>query len=180
MNRRQFLATGALILSFSARAQKLPGSLEKEARLDSWIRIGADGSITVLTGKAELGQGIKTALIQVAAEELVVDPKRITLITADTGATPDEQYTAGSQSMQESGTAIRHAAAQVRAALTDLAAARLGVPAARLTAQDAAIRADDGRSVRYGELVAGQTLQLRAQPQSPLRRPAARPEATTQ
>ena len=68
MNRRQFLATGgALILSFSVRAQKLPGSLEKEARLDSWIRIAADGHITVFTGKAELGQGLKTALIQIAA-----------------------------------------------------------------------------------------------------------------
>ncbi len=67
MNRRQFLATGgALVVSFSLRAQpKLPGSLAKEPRLDSWIRIGADGAISVFTGKAELGQGIKTDLRRV-------------------------------------------------------------------------------------------------------------------
>ncbi len=85
--------------------------------LDSWIRIDADGAITVFTGKAELGQGIKTALIQVAAEELVVEPRAITLVTADTGRTPNEGYTAGSQSMPDSGTAILHAAAQARAIL---------------------------------------------------------------
>ena len=58
--------------------------------------------ITVFTGKAELGQGIKTALLQVAAEELAVDPRQIDLITADTARTPNEGYTAGSQSMQDS------------------------------------------------------------------------------
>ena len=75
--------------------------------LDSWIRIDADNRVTVFTGKCELGQGIKTALIQVAAEELVVEPRAITLVTADTARTPNEGYTAGSQSMQDSGTAIR-------------------------------------------------------------------------
>jgi CO/xanthine dehydrogenase Mo-binding subunit len=177
VNRRQFLASGgALVVSFSlAQAQtgKLPGSLAKEARLDAWIRIGADGRITVFTGKAELGQGIKTALIQVAAEELAVAPRSIELVTADTGRTPNEEYTAGSQSMSESGMAILHASAQVRGALIELAAARLGVTAARLTAQGGAVRADDGRSLGYGELVAGHALQLRAQPQSRLMDPAA-------
>jgi len=123
MNRRGFIARGgALVVSFSllprlagAQAGKLPGSLNNEPMLDAWIRVGADGYITVFTGKAELGQGIKTALIQIAAEELVVEPARIDLVTADTARTPDEQYTSGSQSMQESGTAILHAAAQTRA-----------------------------------------------------------------
>jgi nicotinate dehydrogenase subunit B len=102
MNRREFIATsGALVVSFSLHAQpKLPGSLAKEPLLDSWIRIGADGRITVFTGKVELGQGIKTALIQVAGEELAVEPGRIELVTADTALTPDEEYTAGSQAMQ--------------------------------------------------------------------------------
>ena len=90
--------------------------------LDAWIRIDADGTVTVFTGKAELGQGIKTALIQVAAEELDVDPGAIALVTADTARTPNEGYTAGSHSMQDSGTAILHAAAQVRAILIGLAA----------------------------------------------------------
>ena len=99
-------------------AAGLPGSLKTTPLLDSWIRIDADGGITVFTGKAELGQGIKTALIQVAAEELAVEPAAITLVTADTGRTPNEGYTAGSQSMQDSGTAILHAAAQVRGILS--------------------------------------------------------------
>jgi CO/xanthine dehydrogenase Mo-binding subunit len=136
--RRLLQCGGALVLSFTlwplVRAAEesqsqvtrpnqvppLPGSLKSTPMLDSWIRIGADGSVTVFTGKAELGQGIKTALIQVAAEELVVKPARITLITADTERTANEGYTAGSHSMQDSGTAIMHAAAQVRAILLDL------------------------------------------------------------
>jgi nicotinate dehydrogenase subunit B len=180
MKRREFLVCGgSLIASFALpgvaqQDKKLPGSLKDAPMLDSWIRIGADGSITVFTGKAELGQGIKTALIQVAAEELVVEPRRVELVTADTARTPDEMYTAGSQSMQDSGMAILNAAAQVRALLLELAAARLGVPAARLALQDGLIRADDGRRVRYSELVAGQTLHVRAGAQSPLKDPARR------
>jgi hypothetical protein len=122
-SRRRFLAsTGALVVSFAlfprlASAQQpptpgggtvLPGSLKDAPWLDSWIRVDADGRITVFTGKAELGQGIKTALIQIAAEELGVEPGRIELVTADTARTPDEGYTAGSQSMQNSGTAIQN------------------------------------------------------------------------
>ena len=131
LSRRDVVAgSGALIVSFSllasAKAQeaqnvgarpeqkpRLPGSLRNSPLLDSWIRIDAQG-ITVLTGKVELGQGIKTALIQVAAEELAVEPDAITLVTADTTRTPNEGYTAGSLSMQDSATAIRHAAAQAR------------------------------------------------------------------
>jgi hypothetical protein len=74
----------------SAESFPPPGSLKTEPFLDSWIRIDAAGRISVFTGKAELGQGIKTALIQVAAEELFVDPGRITLVTADTERTPNE------------------------------------------------------------------------------------------
>ena len=75
MNRREFIATGgALIVTFSLpalaqnSAQKLPGALEREPMLDAWIGVAAEGRITVFTGKAELGQGIKTALLQIAAE----------------------------------------------------------------------------------------------------------------
>src|SRR6188768_4592848 len=102
MKRRDFLARGgALVVSFSLApalaaqegqdagrepkaADALPGSLKNAPLLDSWIRIDAKGGVTVFTGKAELGQGIKTALIQVAAEELVVRADAITLVTADT------------------------------------------------------------------------------------------------
>lgn len=187
ITRRGVLAgSGALIVSFSllscALAQetpspegpapaKLPGSLDENRFLDAWIRIDAQNAITVFTGKAELGQGIRTALLQVAAEELDVDPGDITLITADTGQTPDEGFTAGSQSMQNSGTAIRHAAAQSREILFAEAARRLQVMPQDLTAQGKTVSASGGRSITYGELVSAQMLHVEALPQSNLKRP---------
>ncbi len=189
ISRRGFLAGGgALIASFSlsplsaekdpsppaTKAPKLPGNLEKQPMLDSWIRIGADGSIMVFTGKAELGQGIKTALLQIAAEQLSVGMERIQLISADTQRTPDEGYTAGSRSLQDSGSAILHAAAQVREMLIDEAATRLNVPRQRLGTERGEVRADDGRRIAYGALVAGRLLQVRAQAQSKLKAPGER------
>ena len=108
--------------------EALPGSLAHTPMLDSWIRVDADGAITVFTGKAELGQGLKTALMQLAAEQLTLAPARIELVTADTGRTPNEGYTAGSHSMQDSGTAIFNAGGQVRALLMAAAAAQLRPP----------------------------------------------------
>ena len=177
-SRRSMLAGGgALILSFSllrhpALAQDapkpapLPGDLKKAPFLDSWIRVGADGKITVFTGKSELGQGIKTALRQVAAEELSVRFEDIDLITSDTAQTADEGFTSGSQSMSDSGTAILHAAAQVRELLIGLAATKLGVDATTLRAEGGRIVANDGRSAGYGDIVAGDDLHIEAQPRS--------------
>jgi CO/xanthine dehydrogenase Mo-binding subunit len=184
LTRREFLAAGgALIIGFSLapsslRAQKppgpkLPGSLDANPMLDAWLRIDADGGITLFTGKAELGQGVKTALIQIAAEQLYVSPQRIRLITADTRQTPDEGYTAGSNSMKDSGTAIMNAAAQVREILIARAAERLGVPADRLKAQEGAVVADDGRRLGFGELVVDGLTKVRADGQSKLKDPAA-------
>jgi nicotinate dehydrogenase subunit B len=180
-NRRLLLkAAGALTLAFAlprlslaedATGPKLPGSLKKQPLLDGWIRIGTDGAITVLTGKAELGQGIKTAIIQLAAEELVVEPGRIRLITADTAQTADEGYTAGSHSMQDSGTAVRNAAAQVRVILLDLAAARLNAPLASLGIRDGVVTGPGGAKVAYGELVRGQELHRIASETAVLRDP---------
>jgi hypothetical protein len=150
----------------------LPGSLKKEAMLDGWIRIGADGTITVLTGKAELGQGITTAILQLAAEELVVSPSRIKLLTADTAQTADEGYTAGSHSMQDSGTAVRHAAAQMRAILLELAATRFKVPVGALVIRDGVIVAPDGSTAAYHDLLKSRELHRRAGAVSDLRKPA--------
>jgi len=184
LTRREFLAaSGALVIGFSLapsslRAQKppgpkLPGSLDANPMLDSWLRIDADGGITLFTGKAELGQGVKTALIQIAAEQLYVSPQRIRLITADTRQTPDEGYTAGSNSMKDSGTAIMNAAAQLREILIARASERLGVPADRLKAQEGAVVADDGRRLGFGELVVDGLTKVRADGQSKLKDPAA-------
>jgi len=188
VSRRAVLsASGALIVSFavglpiSARAQRrgrtadtaLPGSLDSTPMLDSWLRIDARG-ITVFTGKAELGQGIQTALIQLAAEELAVEPRAITLVAADTARTPNEGYTAGSHSMQDSGTAIMNAAAQAREILVGLASARLQQDRTKLKAEQGAVAAPDGRRIAYAELVSDRTLHVRAEPGSPLGDPAHR------
>ncbi len=175
LSRRTLLAGGgALILSFSlsrALAQDapkppLPGDLKKAPYLDSWIRIGSDGKVTVFTGKSELGQGIKTALRQVTAEELSVKFEEVDLITSDTAQTPNEGFTSGSQSMSDGGTAILHAAAQVRELLIGFAATKLGVEVDTLKAEGGKIVAADGRSVGYGDLVAGDVLHVQAEPQS--------------
>ncbi len=183
LSRRGFLGgTGALIVSFSlplaVLAQNaappsppLPGNLNATPMLDAWIRIDASGKVTVFTGKAELGQGTKTALLQIAAEHLEVEPARIEFITADTGRTPNEGYTAGSQTVAGGGTALMHAAAQVRQILVELAATKLGVAADLLKAQKGMVIAPDGRSISYGELVQSDTLHRQAEPVSKLKDP---------
>ena len=189
VSRRAVLrGTGALIVSCSlgpaitaavigrqqtANQAALPGDLAQYPLLDSWLRIAADGKVTAFTGKAELGQGIRTALLQVIAEELLVPLDRVTLITADTALTPNEGYTSGSHSMQDSGTALRNAAAQVREILLAEAANRLQQPIAQLQVEDGAVVAPDGTRLTYGNLVADQLLHVRAQPTSKLRNPAA-------
>ena len=182
LDRRQVLAAGgALIVSFSlsdafaqdhaAAAPKPPGSLATSPYLDAWIRIDADG-ITVFTGKAELGQGFRTAFQQIAAEELDVSFASLKVVTADTLLTADEGYTSGSQSTQYSGTAIQNAAAQVRELLVAEAARRLDVPVENLRTENGAVIAPDGQRLGYGDLVADKMLHVQAQPKSKLKNPA--------
>jgi nicotinate dehydrogenase subunit B len=150
----------------------LPGSLKVAPWLDAWIRIDGDGTITVFTGKAELGQGIKTALSQIAAEELFVSAGRPRLVTADTALTPDEGYTAGSHSVQDSGTAIRFAAAEVREILLGLATTLLQAPVSALKLDEGAVVGPDGRRLNYGALLPPGILHVAARPQARLKAPA--------
>lgn len=177
VTRREFvLSGGALVFGFSLgvgplagrEAAALPGSLSRAPYLDAWIRIDAAGKISVFTGKAELGQGIKTAILQIAAEELKVAPLSIELITADTGRTVNEGYTAGSHSLQDSGTAVRNAAAQVRELLIATAARRWHIDAAGVTADQGRLIAAGGRSARYGELIGDNLLHVQAREESRL------------
>jgi nicotinate dehydrogenase subunit B len=187
LDRRRVLAGGgALIVSFSlgdafaqapaapaaAPPPNLPGSLKGAPFLDSWIRIDADGSITAFTGKAELGQGFKTAFQQIAAEELDVPFESIKVVTADTRFTANEGYTSGSNSMKDSGTAIQNAAAQVRGILVAEAARRLDLPEENLRTENGAVIAPDDRRLRYGDLVGADMLHVQAQPKSKLKDPS--------
>jgi nicotinate dehydrogenase subunit B len=190
VSRRAVLrGTGALVLSFSLAPQgwpqegsgaqstrptagpKLPGSLAKNPLLDAWIRVDADGRVTAFTGKAELGQGIRTALLQVVAEELEAPFEQVSLVTADTSRTVDEGYTAGSHSVQDSGTALRNAAAQVREILIAEAARRLKLPADQLRAAAGAVIGPNAARITYAELVSANLLHVEAQPASKLKDP---------
>src|SRR5256885_7252385 len=117
----------------------LPPLLAANPRLDQWVRFPSPGHVTVSTGRVEIGQGVLTAMLQIAADELDVDPDRILLQTGDTDLTPNEGYTAGSQSIQFGGVALRQACAEVRALFLDNAAARLRHPLAELSVADRAI-----------------------------------------
>jgi CO/xanthine dehydrogenase Mo-binding subunit len=111
-------------------------SLKNNPRLDQWVRFEPGGTVTVLSGKVELGQGIVTAIAQIAAEELGVPPERLSIIAGDTRVSPDEWYTAGSQSIEVGGAAMRLACAEVRQLFLEQAAKRFEVAPDDLSLRD--------------------------------------------
>jgi nicotinate dehydrogenase subunit B len=123
----------------ASTAPALPGMLRDNPRLDQWVRFTAPGRVTVSTGRVEIGQGVLTAMRQIAAEELDVSPGRILLQTGDTELTPNEGYTAGSQSIQFGGVALRLACAEVRGLFLDRAASQFGHAHGDLSVDDGAI-----------------------------------------
>jgi len=121
----------------------LPSPVQREPALDRWIAFNEDGTVTVRTGKVEIGQGIRTAIAIIAAEELDVSLSRIQVQTADTRQTPNEFVTAGSMSVEDSGSAVRVASATAREVLLALAAEVLGVNPESLSVEDGAISSID-------------------------------------
>ena len=107
-------------------APVLPGTLNDNPVLERWVTFPAPGKVTVNTGRVELGQGVLTAMQQVAADELYVSPARVTVHSGDTVRAPNEGYTAGSQSIQTGAVAMRQACADVRALFLAQAAAIIG------------------------------------------------------
>ena len=173
LKRRTVLQGGSLTVLFSLApllpavaqapaAAVLPGSLNANRQLDSWLRINPDGTITVFTGKVELGQGILTALAQIAADELDVDPQRLLLVSGDTSRTPNEGVTSGSLSIQDSGTAVQYACAEARSLLLGAAAARLGVAATELEVSDGVVQARGGGRTTYWDVSADASLRREA------------------
>lgn len=173
VSRRAFLRGGALVVTFSllpigrvmadtevdtlgtvVLAPDLPGSLRTNPFLDAWVRIDSNG-ITVYTGKVELGTGVKTALLQIAAERLQVAPSAIKFLTADTALTPNEGYTAGSHTIFDSGTALFNAAAQVRQLLLESAAHEWGAEISSLKTNDGVIESASGQRMTYVQAVQG-------------------------
>jgi len=120
----------------------LPGSLADNPRLDRWVSFPEPGKVGIATGKVEIGQGVLTAMLQIAADELDVAPARIALRSGETGATPNEGFTSGSRSIQTGGVALRYACAEVRALFLREAARVLGCEPDALTVRDGAIMRD--------------------------------------
>jgi len=152
---------------------RLPGSLQVNRRLSQWLRFLPDGTVEVRPGKVEIGQGIVTALAQIAAEELDVGMERIRMIPASTAFSPNESVTSGSLSTQESGTALRYACAEARAIYVAAAAARLGVPAAALVVADGRIVGSGGACTSYAELADDTLLEREASASAAPKDPAA-------
>ncbi len=176
-SRRDFLkGCGALMVSFSAASRRpIAGVRPREVpshphidpkKLDSWLAIGADGTITAYTGKCDFGQGIFTAQTQLIAEELCVAITRVKLIECDTAVTPDQGTTSGSQSTPTNFNSenLALAAATAREALLGLAAQKLGEPVDQLTVDDGVITGSSGRRVTYEELIGSKHFNLPLSP----------------
>jgi CO/xanthine dehydrogenase Mo-binding subunit len=180
-NRRDFLkTTGGLIVTFTfadgivpALAQgTVPTKTVALDEVDAYLSIGAEGQVTVYTGKVDLGTGLRTALTQIAAEELDLPFDRVTVTQGDTALTPDQGPTVSSLSIRSAGMQIRRAAATARKALVAMAVEHLGVPTTAIRVEKGTISAD-GKSVSYAELVSGRTFSLKLDKGAPVKEPRA-------
>ena len=148
----------------SSAAPTLPFSLAANPRLSSWIRFSSDGQVTVSPGKVEIGQGIVTALAQIAADELDVDIGRVRMVRATTAASPNEGVTSGSLSIQHSGRALRAACAEIRQIFLAAASDRLGVDTGALAVDDGTISGPGNVQTSYWELADDVSLDRDATP----------------
>jgi CO/xanthine dehydrogenase Mo-binding subunit len=154
-------------------APKLPVSLAANPLLSSWVRFSPAGEVKVSPGKVEIGQGIVTALAQIAADELDVDIGRVQMVRASTSISPNEGVTSGSLSVQQSGRAIRHACAEIRQIFVGAASDRLGVGIDALDVKDGTISGPGNVSTSYWELANEVSLDRDATP-------GATPKSSTQ
>lgn len=139
-------------MSAPSPVPRLPVSLAANPRLSSWVKFTGEGRVAISPGKVEIGQGIVTALAQIAADELDVEIGRIEMIRASTAASPNEGVTSGSLSIQQSGRALRHVCAEVRQRFLAAASERLGVDASLLGVDDGTISGPGNIRTSYWEL----------------------------
>ncbi|MCI3952495.1 MAG: isoquinoline 1-oxidoreductase, partial [Burkholderiales bacterium] len=183
LSRRDFLKTsGALVVVFSvasplaAAAAKKAGTPAKSVatdQVDGFIAIDAKGNVTLYSGKVDLGTGVQTALAQIAAEELSVPLRKVTVIQGDTALTPDQGITWGSLTIQAGGMQIRQACATAREALVQRAAEKLRVPAKELYAKDGRVLVlGSERGVAYTELIGGKHFEMKVNPKAPTKPPS--------
>lgn len=183
LSRRGFLiGTGSLAVSFSL-APGLVGNAPAAAAKSSGVRITAPESlawlvltrqtVTIHSGKVELGTGVRTALTQIVLEELHFASANVKYVQGDTATTPDQGNTAGSKTIQNGGPQLRQAAATAFQALLDLAARRLGAPRSRLRASDGVVTdTGTGRTVSYAQLLDGPGTAMAADSAAPVAAPS--------
>ena len=132
----------------------LPPTLKANPQLARWVDFSAPGLVTLRPGKVEIGQGIVSAIAQIAAEELDVHYARVRTLAVDTTISPNEGSTSGSRSVQEGGEAMRQACAEIRALFLQAAAKQLGVAAEKLKVKDGRFQNASGdKGLTYWQLL---------------------------
>ena len=181
-SRRAFLAgSGALVVAFRmdpAWGQTIPGAdrfLGKPLapdQVDSYLTVHADGSVTIFSGRIDIGTGHRIAMRQIVGEELDLAPERIAMIEGDTALTPNQGGTGGSYGVARGGAQLRQAATTARQALLAAAAQRLGRPEGDLEITDGVVRVrGGGASVTYAELIGDKRFNLKLDPAAPRKTP---------
>ncbi|MEZ5044510.1 MAG: molybdopterin cofactor-binding domain-containing protein [Saprospiraceae bacterium] len=140
--------------------EALPGSMRGAPKVNAWLEVLENGRVRIYSGKVELGQGIRNAIRQVAAEELYMDLDQVEVVLAETGLTPNEGYTAGSGSIQNSAMSVRYAAAAAREKLLELAAKKLQLGLEELRLNNGFITTKNGRNkLSFAEVLEGQQIE---------------------
>src|SRR5579872_7490183 len=172
ISRRDLLkSTGILVVSFSffgpiakvlAQGDGLSVDGMDPTVLDSWMAIAKDGTVTVFTGKVELGTGVVTALAQIVAEELDVSFKKVYMDSGDTDKAVDQGVTAAARTVERGGVQLRQASA-ARRELLKLASARLDSPVDMLTVTDGVVSVvgSPSKKIAYGDLLGGKRFNIR-------------------
>ena len=180
--RRDLLGGGALVIGFALGGRALaqtpgggqpPPATPDPGQVDTWLAIHPDTTATLFLGFVELGQGTTTALPQVAAEELDLDPGQIRVAAAETNVTPNQGGTYSSASIARGSPQVRAAAAEARQALLQMASGRLGVPVEQLVvaAGVVSVAGAPGRKVSYGELIGDRRFELKVTGKAPVKAP---------
>src|SRR6266852_3506950 len=181
-SRRTVVKGGALIVGFALSGRQTSASAQGAAgaprrldvkEVDAFLAVNGDGSVTVYCGKVDLGQGLRIAIPQIAAEELGIGIEKIRYIEGDTALTPNQGRTSGSTGIQRGGMQIRQAAATARKAMIDLAAQRLNLKPEDLIATDGEVRPKaGGAGMGFASLLGDRQFNLKLDPNAPLKDPA--------
>lgn len=167
ISRRDLLkSTGVMIVGFSFFGTATKGLAQGTGLsvdgmdptvLDSWMAISKDGTVTVFTGKVELGTGVVTALAQIVAEELDVAFDKVYMYSGDTDKAVDQGVTAAARTVERGGVQLRQASAAARQELLKLASARLDSPVDKLTVMDGVVSVvgNPSKKIAYGDLLGG-------------------------